>query len=775
MRMLVILGIFTQGYAQDTKNKTYVLKDQPYKLVLTKDNKYHFIFNDGDVRIQKDTLYLNNPEWNVRNKFLVFNNTKAGNASDSLTLVFIGTPNLNSTSGYIDSYGVAFTVGNNAKPSKLLSVLESFVPASSYTKDTVRVKVLKENYLFLSQKDYLEKNVEEQINDVYSYAIPKNVSELIIQQNLVYNTDTKAVVNADKTLSVFFDQSVQPVIFEDIDHRITEPLRDKIAITGTSKETVLWNYYASISEQGFSDINQTVTEKKELKNKKSLKSLKEALENSGDKSIDLLWLVHEEDNELAEKLSNINDQSTYTYYTPDSTKRTLFYQIKKEDKKWFAKKGVPANAKHIIVNKDQNVLYYDTNSLIEHANAGTYSFGNQMEKHLQKLRQFSSFAEIIDGLKDKKTSVSQLKTLFYKAGVVLDYNTLYPYDLNAEKGNWPPTTAVPHKAVEETTTNTNDTTETVDAEAYKSSETDEFKFEGVLYKSTLTENEMTAAWAKVLEAYKNTYDKELYHTIYLELQDIGLSQKLLAKSCTLPDNNSINALSYYLKFISVAREESINYDYSQTTFPSSYEIEGAINGISKRQLGLAFNCQTKPSKEHQLKTIALYKNYVTKYIADVLLVSNLLELYKDTDNFDQAIIFYEEYLSNFKEDQLIVSLNNAYEKLGIESWSWSNYKNNFADMANTMAWEVVLKRPQYNATLKKALKWSQLSIQLSPNNSYYLNTLAQLHYLNGDKQKATEVQQKAIDIYKECNECIQEAEYNEMQLVLKKMKEATFE
>ena len=96
-------------------------------------------------------------------------------------------------------------------------------------------------------------------------------------------------------------------------------------------------------------------------------------------------------------------------------------------------------------------------------------------------------------------------------------------------------------------------------------------------------------------------------------------------------------------------------------------------------------------------------------------------------------------------------------------------------MANTMSWEVVLKRPQYNATLKKALKWSQLSIQLSPNNSYYLNTLAQLHYLNGDKQKATEVQQKAIDIYKECNECIQEAEYNEMQLVLKKMKEATFE
>lgn len=65
-------------------------------------------------------------------------------------------------------------------------------------------------------------------------------------------------------------------------------------------------------------------------------------------------------------------------------------------------------------------------------------------------------------------------------------------------------------------------------------------------------------------------------------------------------------------------------------------------------------------------------------------------------------------------------------------------------LSNAMAWDAVTKRNTDKALLKKALKWSKLSVELSPTTHYYMDTLAHLEYFLGNKEDAMELESKAI-------------------------------
>ena len=72
--------------------------------------------------------------------------------------------------------------------------------------------------------------------------------------------------------------------------------------------------------------------------------------------------------------------------------------------------------------------------------------------------------------------------------------------------------------------------------------------------------------------------------------------------------------------------------------------------------------------------------------------------------------------------------------------------------------------------MKKAIKWSESSLRIEKNNAYYLDTLAQLYYKNGEKQKAISTQEQAL---KQASE-IDETTKQDMQNVLEKMKNGTY-
>ena len=132
--------------------------------------------------------------------------------------------------------------------------------------------------------------------------------------------------------------------------------------------------------------------------------------------------------------------------------------------------------------------------------------------------------------------------------------------------------------------------------------------------------------------------------------------------------------------------------------------------------------------------------------------------------------FYDNFVSRFDTKNILESLNNYYENN--YELNWYNLKNDFSTMANNVSWYVVDNHISDPNKIKKAIEWSEMSLKLSRNNSYYMDTLAQLYYKNGDKQKAISMQEDAIKNYKDAE--VNPDSLAEMKNVLEKMKSGTY-
>ncbi|QCE42775.1 hypothetical protein [Psychroserpens sp. NJDZ02] len=72
-------------------------------------------------------------------------------------------------------------------------------------------------------------------------------------------------------------------------------------------------------------------------------------------------------------------------------------------------------------------------------------------------------------------------------------------------------------------------------------------------------------------------------------------------------------------------------------------------------------------------------------------------------------------------------------------------------LGNAMAWDVVTKNNTDKSLLEKARKWSKISVELSPDSHYYVDTLANLEYFLGNKDSAMALESKAIQMATESN------------------------
>mgnify|MGYP006348251857 CR=1 FL=1 len=71
-------------------------------------------------------------------------------------------------------------------------------------------------------------------------------------------------------------------------------------------------------------------------------------------------------------------------------------------------------------------------------------------------------------------------------------------------------------------------------------------------------------------------------------------------------------------------------------------------------------------------------------------------------------------------------------------------------------------------TIQKAIVWSETSLKIAKNVHYYLDTLAQLYYKNGEKTKAISTEEKALELGKD-------SEYGEeYKITLEKMKNGSY-
>lgn len=102
--------------------------------------------------------------------------------------------------------------------------------------------------------------------------------------------------------------------------------------------------------------------------------------------------------------------------------------------------------------------------------------------------------------------------------------------------------------------------------------------------------------------------------------------------------------------------------------------------------------------------------------------------------------------------------------------AWSSFKDYHSNLCNNAAWNVVLK-PQNSSFIKDAIKWSEYSLAVTKNNPYYLDTLAQLYYKDGQKEKAIATQTLAV---KYTNADVEEVTAGEIKETLSKMQNGTY-
>ena len=121
-----------------------------------------------------------------------------------------------------------------------------------------------------------------------------------------------------------------------------------------------------------------------------------------------------------------------------------------------------------------------------------------------------------------------------------------------------------------------------------------------------------------------------------------------------------------------------------------------------------------------------------------------------------------------RDSNLIAALDKAFSE-GDEENSWKYYKMRFANRANNIAWKVYEEHKNDPAKLAEPYQWASSAVQLEPENPYYLDTLAHLLYIRGEKQEAIKLEEKAVKLLSKTNDEF-ESQRQEVKANLEKMK-----
>jgi hypothetical protein len=706
------------------------------KLIFKSDGTYQLIYNEGSYEQKLDSIYLNSKAV-TKDNFTAIPVDIVGN-TDSLELSFIND------AGYISTYNIAIAASSGDDSNLNFYPLYYYQTNSmdSYTDNLFEVTIKKERYLYVAKKDYVTNETV-----VSKFEIPNNVNALQISENYTILTNLVAVTN-EKGNIVVSENGANPFEFVLQEKLATQEKPKGLDYTPINNIAIDWSFASLYNpNNGYtvpgSDTIKVVVEA----------SLKDALKNLKANAQTCLIIVNEPKEDF-EKLITLHKASVVDLGYYDESDKNIFnfsfYNLKDDEINWLEKKNLSKNTKLAVFNTNETLIFNSEESTNIFTVAGYYSY-----EYITLARQIKSIATLSlvnDVLSSKNNSIPQLKTALYNAGVKINYRILFP---------------------EEPDYSTN--SEAVATNAYDSlSYPAPAKLNGKFYKSKISKQDLDVLWSKVLNHYEKEagYDKELFHTIYKELNNEGFSMNLLGEQRFILNESDFKAFNYLLKHYQAIGAENNNteYNYDYTTyFPSTADVKYLITNVLSRNLLEGY--PEVASMEQKKKIIKDYGEYIYNSPNDYYLLSNYVTTLAAIRNDKEFFGFYEVFISRFDTKNIIESLNNYYENN--YDLNWQDLKSNFSTMANNVSWYVVENKIKDADRIKKAIEWSEMSLKLSRNNSYYMDTLAQLYYMDGSKQKAIETQEKAIENYKDAD--VNPDTLNEMKSVLEKMKIGNYE
>ncbi|RZJ50841.1 MAG: hypothetical protein EOO44_15620 [Flavobacterium sp.] len=711
-------------------------KGQKIKLNLLDDDKYELVFYTGDYKVKGDSL--------------VFSQNKK--ADDSFNLTFKSDKKAkNIKVKFSDPSYYPFYIGTQNGSGEVqyqrISDIKSKVDPD-YKNIDIDFEIEKADYLYLVYEGY------ETESKIYKYALPKDVSEITIKYEFDVMGDLKISGFYDKKtneLKISGPEGKDPIVF--LNEKNTPAVVEKPTIAVIEKQSIAkWTYpgkdtYSEdygVAVDSASTVVEAYTEPRvnfKLKIENNLKDAITATKNAKTK-----FLVVYSDSKNASAKADFDAfvkeqevQVGYNMYDVYQPQYDVFnyYLATADDKKWLKANKLNDNPSVIILNGDGDVLTSLKTTLNDQK--AKFNYYDDFCKKIQRNNAFQVFNKVI---KNKKATDADLVKAFHTAAIVE-----LPYDYEADYAEVVPVGENPNPA--------------------------DFK----LNKVVLDKKEVLQTWKKVIEGHQKDTKPNmlLVETTLKEIKNEGFYKQFFKEDRILNDTDFLS-IDYLIKHYDAIEKEAAKAD---TIGNPPMKIANLIS--SALQNNSYISQEGVEGSANQNKIIAIYKKLIANGKGGFECYRNYFAYLGQGSQDSIDDIEYLKEFSTYFNTYLSPEKGNAIEKLDemfatLEANSqynydgWNSFKTYHSDLCNNAAWNVVLK-PANSGFLKSAIIWSEYSLMITKNNPYYLDTLAQLYYKDGQKEKAIETQKKALQY---SSTVYEEETLNDMKTVLEKMQNGTY-
>ena len=709
-------------------------KGQKIKLNLLEDNKYELVFYSGNYEIKGDSL-LFTPTAKAESGFdLAFKNDKK---AKKVKIKFVDAV-------YYYSFYVGTQKGLGEVEYQRLSDIKTRVNPQE-DKTDVDFEIDKADYLYLVYEEYGGNSM------ISKFALPKDVSEITIkyQSDVVGNLNIKGFFNQKTTELMISEQSGKdPLVFRNA--KDAQP--EKVSVIPLENKTVAnWTYSGKeplVSDDFGTAVDSTVvgvdsyppTFDFKLKIENNLKNAISSIKQSKTK-----FLVVGVDSKNASAKTDFDaftkDQETqiaYTMYDAYNPEYDLYnyYLATADDKKWLKTNKVTADPSVIILNNNGEVLATAKSNFKD--KQYQFNYYDALYKKLQRTDGLLTFSKT---LKNKKATDADLIQAFNKVAVLE-----IPYDYDT------------------------DYTVTTDDNA------GEFKFAN----AALDKKEVAQVWKKLIEAHQKDTKPNMYlvETILKEIKNQGFSKQFFKDDKVLNDTDFL-AIDYLIKHYDAIDAERAAF----TAKEGETHVIGNLNteiATALQQNNYVVENNASRVKDDS-KTIAVYKKLIAAGKGNFESYQNYFAYLAEIQDRDGSNTNYLKEFSTYFNANLATDKGSVIEKLDTMFTSidpnseysyngWNAFKEYHSNLCNEAAWTVVSK-PGNTGFIKSAITWSEYSLMISKNNPYYLDTLAQLYYKDGQKEKAITTQTLAV---KYLTDYVEEETATDIRETLSKMQNGTY-
>ncbi len=745
--LLLFLSAFS--YAQNKTEKTAYISNslgQDIKLNLYDNNQYELVVFYGDYEVKNDTLFFNN-NYSAESDFIVAFSPEANPAIGKIRV------NLKGISGYYPGIYIGTQSGKSEPDYKAISDL---IGEQNFEETEANFEINRAEYIYLAREDY---NGE---TTLYKYALPRSANEIQIEYspNYLGKVNLQGYYNEKKEL-VLSENKKNPLTFVQ-EGQQTKVVKVKEKPIETIKKNN-WTYPGKTDMYGYGAADSVAVATASNFKLVVQDNLQKALEATKKTPHKFLVVSYDPDNKNAKKTFDefiqnqqysIGTYTLYEYKEQDYDKYN-YYLATVKDKSWAAKNKIANNPSTIVMDAYGNILSQTKGSIAENSNLfEVYSSANEELNFVKTMMELNTD---INSKKAKDVEILKKMKLLSEGTAGLP---IYP----------PPSITVGVPVEEKTVEETAVAVDTVAAypDYYR-------HYETVYTKVNFDKAKLLSAWNRIVNNHAKDAkpDMDFVKVSLADIQNSGFYYKIFNEG-RLFDETSFKVIDYLLKHYDVIlenqnKEAEVTYSYTDVGADLNRALSANVNWGSGKKL----------DAQYQKKMLELYKRVSEKsgdkLMAKINYFGFLNELSETADVEKEYVGDYDAfYTALFDGKNVIEVLDELYStrpttdsNYGYQDWV--SYKASFAHLSNQVAWFVVEKSKNAEA-VRKAIKWSESSLQLEKDNPYYLDTLAQLYYKNGDKKKGIATQERALKFAAD----IDDSTKQEMETVLEKMKNGTY-